>query len=294
MNPVLPMLAAAANGLLIGAAMVASRFALEQMPPATLALLRYSVGALCLLPPLLMIRRLRFERRDLLPVALLGIGQFGVLVALLNWGLQRMPAARAALIFATFPLLTMLLAAALRLERLTLMKTAGVLMTFAGVALALGDKALAAGGDAGWWGEAAVFASAFCGAICSVFYRPYVRKYPTLQVSWFAMVASVAFLALLAANERSFDHWPRFDATAWGAVLFVGLASAAAYFLWLWALAHASPTRVTVFVSISPPTASLLGWALLAEPLSPLFLAALACLGGGLWLAHREGAGRPG
>jgi len=285
MNPALPVLAAATNGLLIGAAMVASRFALEQMPPATLALLRYSVGALCLLPPLLMIGRVRFERRDLLPVALLGIAQFGVLVALLNWGLRHMPSARAALIFATFPLLTMLLAAAMRLERLTVAKTAGVLLTFAGVALALGDKVL--GSEAGWWGEAAVFASALCGAVCSVFYRPYVRKYPTLQVSWFAMVASVAFLAPLAANERFFDHWPRFDAAGWGAVLFVGLSSAAAYFLWLFALAHTSPTRVTVFVSVSPPTAALLGWALLGEALSPLFLAAVFCLAGGLWLAHR-------
>lgn len=287
MNPVLPILAAATNGLLIGAAMVASRFALEQVGPTSLALLRYSVGALCLLPALLLIRRMRFERRDLLPVALLGIVQFGILVALLNWGLQRMPSARAALIFATFPLLTMLLAAALGLERLTLAKTAGVLLTVVGVALALGDKVLGASVEAGWWGEAAVFASALCGAICSVLYRPYVRKYPTLQVSWFAMVASVAFLALLATSENFFDRWPRFDLPVWAAVLFVGLASAAAYFLWLWALAHTSPTRVTVFVSISPPTAALLGWALLGEPLSPLFLAALACLAGGLWLAHR-------
>jgi drug/metabolite transporter (DMT)-like permease len=205
-----------------------------------------------------------------------------------------MPSARAALIFATFPLLTMLLAAALQLERLTLAKTAGVLLSVAGVALALGDKAMAAGHGAGWWGEAAVLGAALCGAVCSVLYRPYVRKYPTLQVSWFAMVASVAFLALLAANERFFDHWPRFDMAGWGAVLFVGLASAAAYFLWLWALAHTSPTRVTVFVSVSPPTAALLGWALLGESLSPLFLAALACLAGGLWLAHRERAARPG
>jgi len=286
-NPALPILAAAINGLLIGAAMVASRFALEQMPPATLALLRYSVGALCLLPPLLMIRRVRFERRDLLPVALLGIAQFGILVALLNWGLQYMPSARAALIFATFPLLTMLLAAALGMERLTLAKTSGVLLTFVGVALALGDKVLAVGKGAGWWGEIAVFGAALTGAICSVFYRPYVRRYPALQVSWFAMAASVAFLVLPAAYESFFDHWPRYDAHGWSAVLFVGLASAAAYFLWLFALAHTSPTRVTVFVSVSPPTAAVLGWALLGESLSPLILAGVVCLAGGLWLAFR-------
>jgi drug/metabolite transporter (DMT)-like permease len=248
-------------------------------------LLRYGVGALCLLPPLLMIRRIRFERRDLLPVALLGIAQFGVLIALLNWGLRFMPAARATLIFATFPLLTMLLAWALRLERMTMAKTVGVSLTFGGVALALGDKIL--GEEVGWWGEVAVFASALTGAVCSVLYRPYVLKYPTLQVSWFAMVASVAFLVPVAAGEGFFDRWPRFEGTAWAAVLFVGLSSAAAYFLWLFALARISPTRVTVFVSVGPPTAALLGWALLGEPLSPLFLVAVVCLAGGLWLAQR-------
>jgi phenylacetate-CoA ligase len=42
-------------------------------------------------------------------MAALGIGQFGVLIALLNFGLQEVDAARAALVFSIFPLLTLLL-----------------------------------------------------------------------------------------------------------------------------------------------------------------------------------------
>ena len=57
--------------------------------------------------------RVRFERRDLGPIALLGIGQFGVLIALLNYGLQYIGSALGALIFTTFPLFTMVLAALL-------------------------------------------------------------------------------------------------------------------------------------------------------------------------------------
>ncbi|QQS14962.1 MAG: DMT family transporter [Rhodospirillales bacterium] len=266
--------------------MVASRHAIDQTTPAALALLRYVVGVLCLLPMAAAIPRTRFARGDIVPVALLGIVQFGVLIALLNWGLRFMPSGRAALIFATFPLLTMVIAAAAGMERLTLAKTLGVSLTFAGVGLALGDKALAPGGG-GWWGEAAVFASALCGAVCSVLYRPYVRRYPTLQVGAFAMLASIAFLAPLAGLEGFFDHWPRFTTTAWLAVLFIGLASGVGYFLWLWALAHTTPTRVTVFIALGPVTSAALGWIFLGERLSPLFAAALACLALGLWLAHR-------
>src|SRR5689334_13313265 len=115
-----PIAAAAASGILVGTAIVATRFVINQTGPASLALLRYTIRFCCLLPPLrlsLGSASLSFERRDLLPIALLGIVQFGVLVTLLNLGLQFVPSARAALIFATPPLLTMLFAAALRYER---------------------------------------------------------------------------------------------------------------------------------------------------------------------------------
>src|SRR5207248_2627860 len=154
------------------------------------------------LPPVLLAERPRFKRRDLVPMALLGIGQFGVLVTLLNYALRFIPSACAALIFATFPLLTMVLAALLGRERLTLAKTMGVLLTILGVALALGEKALARGsGETMWLGELAAFASALCGAVCSVLYRPYLERYRPLPVSAYAMLASVIFLATLAAGE---------------------------------------------------------------------------------------------
>src|SRR5579862_5327111 len=146
--------------------------------------------------------RVRFASRDLAPIAVLGIVQFGVLIALLNYGVRFVPSGRAAVIFALFPLLTMLIAAALGHERLTGTKSAGVLLTIVGVVLALGDRVFAPGRAAQpWLGELAVFAAALCGAACAVLYRPYLRKYPALPVSAFAMLASVGFLALLAIPE---------------------------------------------------------------------------------------------
>jgi len=119
----LAILAGSVMGVLVGAAMVATRYVITQSDPASLALLRYSLGTLGLIPPFLMIRRIRFKGRDLMPIALLGIGQFGILIALLNYGLQYVGSGLGALVFASFPLMTMVLAAALRLERMTVAKT---------------------------------------------------------------------------------------------------------------------------------------------------------------------------
>src|SRR5258705_1504820 len=147
-----PAAAAAAAGIQVGSAMVATRLVVDQAGPASLALVRYVLGVSCLLPAMLLTRsHARFAPRDVMPIALLGVTQFGILIALLNYGLRSVPAARAALIFATFPLLTSLVAAALGRERLTWSKMTGVLLTILGVGLALGEKTLSRGaGDPMW------------------------------------------------------------------------------------------------------------------------------------------------
>lgn len=283
------VLVAAAVGVQVGAATVASRWVVAEVGPATLALLRYAIGAACLLPFFLAAPRVRFARRDLVAVSVLGIGQFGILVALLNLGLLTVSSARAVLVFATFPLMTMLLAAALGRERLSLAKSIGVVLSFAGVALAVLDK-LALEEAGSWTGVAAVLAAAFTGAVCSVLYRPYLERYPTLPVSTVAMLASVGFLALLALPEGALATVPRLGAGAWAAVAFIGLSSGLGYYGWLWALGRLPPTQVTVFLSLSPITAALLGAGLLGEDLPPLTVAGLAAVVAGLVVAFARRA----
>lgn len=260
----------------------------DQTGPASLALLRYLIGLGCLLPlALLAGPRVRFERRDALPIAILGVTQFGILIALLNYGLRFIPSARAALIFSGLPLLTMLIAAALGREPLNFTKVLGVIATVAGVALALGDRATQSAGASAWTGELAVFAAALSGALCSVFYRPYLHKYPTLPVSAFAMLAAVGFLAILAAREGFYRSGPHFTGAGWLAVSFIGVGSGVGYFLWLWALGRATATEVTVLLALSPITATWLGAWLLGEALSLWSVLGLGLVALGLWLAHR-------
>jgi drug/metabolite transporter (DMT)-like permease len=283
----LAILAGTTSGILVGAAMVATRFVIVETDPASLALLRYAIGTLGLVPAFLMLKRVTFDRRDLLPIALLGIGQFGILIALLNYGLQFVSSGLGALLFATFPMMTMLLAAALRLEALTIAKTAGVALSIIGVGFAVSDNIGLPDQSPGFWpGVLAVLASALTGAICSVFYRPYLKKYPPLQVSVFAMLASVLFLTFPAAGEGFFTSVPVFTTPGWLAVLFIGLASSLGYYTWLFALKHATPTRVALFLSLGPIVATGFGATLLGEQISSEFLIGLAAVIGGLWIAH--------
>ena len=283
----LALTAAAATGVQVGAALVATRFVVHDIGPASLAFLRYAIAVLCLAPPFFMSARVRFAPRDLMAVMALGIVQFGVLIVLLNLGLQFISSTRAALLFSTFPMMTMFIAASLGREPLSRMKVVGVALTIVGVAAALGERLMMQSATREWLGALLVLAAALCGAVCSVLYRPYLARYPTLPVGAWAMLASVLFLAVPAGLEGLFTHLPPLNRAGWLAVLFIGLSSGIGYVLWLWALKHTTPTRVTVFLSLSPITAALLGVSFLGEPFTAGVLIGLVGVVAGLWLATR-------
>ncbi|MCF8531512.1 MAG: DMT family transporter [Reyranella sp.] len=284
-----PLWAAAGTGIQVGAAIVATRYVVDAAGPASLGFLRYLVGLLCLAPALLLAPWKHIAARDMLPIGLLGVGQFGLLIVLLNYSLLHLPVARASLLFATFPLMTMLLSAWLGLEEMTRNKIVGSLIAFIGVAITLGSAALAPDGRQGTtlFGTLAAVGAAFCGAACSVFYRPYVARYSTLHVTAFAMLAAVVMLGGLAAGEGLFASVPRFTLGEGLVIAFIGISSGVGFFLWVYALGNASPTLVSMFLSLSPVTAVLGGAVLLGEDPPLAALGGLVAVLVGLWVALR-------
>ena len=279
-----PLAAAALMGIQVGAAMVATRLVIHDAGPATLALWRYAIGALCLLPafgPTLWRLRLRLPVRDLLAIAALGTAQFGILIAVLNAGLLYLPASTASLLFATFPLMTLAVAALAGHERLSLPKAVGIALSIAGVGVTLGVRT---GADSR--GAALVLLSALIGAVCSVLYRPYLRRYPAGPVSLAAMLSAVAALAVYAVlREGLFSTLPAFTPAGWAAILFIGIGSGATYFLLLWALGRAPASVVTAFIALGPVTAALLDALIDQRMPTANALVGLLCVAGGLALA---------
>jgi drug/metabolite transporter (DMT)-like permease len=291
--------AAAAVGVQVGATIVATRVVVDQLGPATLAALRYAIGLASLLPFVWHAARREAAARatgtatprilanELPRIVLLGVGQFGLLIALLNFGLRSVPAAKGALLFAAFPLLTLIVATLLGHERLGWRQSLGVGLTLAAVALALGPQAWQAHGSLA--GELAILASALCGAVCSVLYRPVLQRHAALPISAIAMAAAVVVLGLYAPFEDAATRLPKLGARDWAAIVFIGTSSGIGYFLWLWALRHAAASRVTLFLSLSPLTAMALGMLLLGEPPQASLLVALGLVVAGLWVAQDRG-----
>lgn len=281
-----PLLAAAGAGVLCGAALPAMRMALPEVAPIQLALLRYAIAALCLLAVLACAPGLRRQRVDWPAVALVDLGQFGVLAALLAFGLRFTSATRGGIVFACFPLLVLLLTAPAWRERPGARFWLGALLCLLGVGFALGDGSYVRPARYAWLGEAFVFLSAVLGAFCSLLIRPCMARLPALQAGAWAMGAAVLLLILLAGSGWS--EGLRLSARGCVIVLYLGVSCAAAYVLWLYALAHAPAARVLPYLACVPLTASLLGAHSLHERQSIWLLAGLGCVVAGLVLALRN------
>src|SRR6185312_10913650 len=133
----LGVLLAILSSLLGGTAAAVTRYLVGNADPITLAILRWGIGLLCLLPTALVLRVRWPARSDWVPVAALGICFFGLFFVLYNIAVSYTTAARASLALSTLPLQTMLIAALLGAEPLSLRKSAGVGVAMLGVFAAL-------------------------------------------------------------------------------------------------------------------------------------------------------------
>lgn len=276
-------LAAAFCGVVAGAALVASGAAVADVGSGLLGFLRYAIALVCMAPLIRIGRMRRMTLRDLAVVSALGIGQFGVLIAFLNYSVLLTTPARAGLIFATLPLMSLVIVMALGRSVPGPGAVAAIFLTLAGIVCLLGLDALVGALTANdIIGMVLAAIATFVGALCSVLYGPQLQRYGVVQVSSVAMLASLPPLGLLALVEPGslpMAQWP--PANFW-LVLFVGLGSGTGYVAWLFALTRTDATRATAFLALSPVTAGLLSVWLLGDPATPGLLTGILLVSAGL------------
>ena len=127
------VLIAVVSSSLGGTAAAVTRYLVGSADPITLAILRWGIGFLCLLPTAIVLRVRWPQRRDWLPVTALGLCFFGLFFVLYNIAMSYTTAARASLALSTLPLQTMIVGALLGIEPLTRRKTLGVCIAVLGV-----------------------------------------------------------------------------------------------------------------------------------------------------------------
>lgn len=273
-----------------GSAAAITRYLAGNTDPITMAILRWGIGVLCVLPAALLLKARWPQRGDLPAVAALGFAFFGVFFVLYNIAMSYTTAARASLALATLPLHTMLVGALLGIEPLTKRKSIGVGVAVLGVFAALASG-LSAAPQGAWRGELIMTGAVLCMAFYNVWSRPFIRRSSALGFLTVGMGTGAAALVLVGWLTGSFAALSHFSTPQWIAGLYLGIAGGAlAFILWVLALERASPTRVATTMTVNPLAAGLLATQLVGEPLTLNLVFGLVAVFAGIWIATSDAA----
>ncbi|MBR1166960.1 DMT family transporter [Bradyrhizobium liaoningense] len=271
-----------------GTAAAITRYLVGGADPVLLAILRWGIGFLCLLPCALLLRVRWPQRSDWPAVMLLGICFFGLFFILYNIAVSYTTAARASLALATLPLHTMVVGAILGVEQLTVRKMTGVGIAVLGVAAALA-AGLAQSPPGAWRGELIMTAAVFCMAFYNVLSRPLMQRSSALGFLTVGMGSGAAVLVLAGFVKGSFAALDHFTTGQWIAGIYLGAGGGAlAFILWVMALARATPTRVANTMTVNPIAATVLAALLIGEPITANLLIGLVAVFAGIWIATSE------
>ncbi|MFZ5951609.1 MAG: DMT family transporter [Candidatus Rifleibacteriota bacterium] len=277
-----------------GASYAATKYALEVVPPTTLAFIRFVIGGffLALIPAG---SRHRLNRKDWKDLFL--IGAFGVAIAysLLNLGLQMTTSTRTAIAAALEPIFTIILAAIILKESLKSRTVVAMTISIAGaLLLMLGDKSpeqlfneISSGGE--FMGDLIVIISILLAALYSILMKPVATRIGALRATSISFFIGAILLLPVVYLEMS-QLWPvSFSNRALAAVIFLGLiCNAVAFGIWNWILKYTDAGTMAVTLNAQPLGGVAIGWIWLNEALTTNGLIGAFLILAGIWFLPRE------
>jgi drug/metabolite transporter (DMT)-like permease len=282
----------------VGATFFFIAIASPEVPPFTLVLARVAIAALALLPMVFLFGlRLPATREAWQPFIVQATINNVIPSTLMVYGQQRIASGLAAVLNATTPLFTLIMARLFAGEVLTASKVAGVLLGVAGVGVLVGPAALGSNASS-LVGMVCILGGTLSYAVSALWMRR-LRAIPPLVSSAAQLTCSSVMLLPLAAAIDRFWLLPLPGVPALLSVLGLALVSTAlAYIVFFRVSASAGPANVMLVTLLIPVTATALGVLVLGETLTGNQVAGALVIASGLvvidgrllaWLGRRAG-----
>ena len=269
--------------LLWGGSFFFGEIAVEALPPVTLAGLRVSLAALTLVLLLAAGGRLaNFAAWPWPDLLVMGLLNNAIPFSLILWGQSEIDSGPAAILTATTPFWTLVLATwMLPSDGLTPRRLAGLLLGLAGVAVLIGPDALEGLGSS-LWHEMAVLGAALSYG-CAALWGRRLKGLTVWQAAGGQLIGSSLILLPLALVLDQPWSLPFPGLAESASVLGLALLSTAlAYLLYFRILRNAGPANLSLVTMLVPASALLLGALFLGEQLGRTEAAGLAFVLAGL------------
>ena len=264
-----------ALGFLWGASFLFMRIAGPEFGAFALVEVRVAIAAAVLLPLLIIRGQGKALADNWLPLGILGVHNTALPFLLLTWATLFLSAGIAGILNATAPIFAAIIAWLWLGDRLTISRSAGLLVGTVGVWLLVRDKVGASMGDT-TLAVIAALGGSFLYGIGGNFTRRYASHVKPLAVAAGSQVGATLVLLPVAIMT-----WPEtsISVTAWAAAITMGLFSTAlAYILYFRLIANTGPTNAITVTYLIPLFAMVLGAVVIDEPITVSMLVGCAVI----------------
>lgn len=234
---------------------VLTRIALRYISASSLGCLRYVVASVALLAIVLILRIKPPKVKDLPWFLLSGGSGFFLYMIAFNIGCQTVTAATSAVIIASVPVITALLASFIYKERLTAIQWAAIAISFGGVVV----LTVLTGGFSVNIGLLWLIVAAVLLSIYNLLQRKLTRQYSALQTTSFSVFAGTIMLCIFLPG--AIGEAAEAPPTLFVCVAVLGVfSSAVAYVTWSKAMSKAEKTSsVSNYMFVTPFLVAILG-----------------------------------
>ncbi|MRX71112.1 EamA family transporter [Bacillus lacus] len=290
MNKLYGALCLSAAASIWGGMYVVSKVVLEQVTPWVLLEMRFLLGFLVLFALAALRRETAVEKSDHTYFAMIAIVGYTGSIGMQFIGTHLSNASMGSLITSASPAFISLFAVWVLREKLTGTKGFALLLATIGVFIVIGLPGDAGGSESAFTGNVVLLGAAVTWALYTVLSRVQTKKYSSLTVTMWVSLYGVIFTLPLAAGEAVLTP----ASIDWSASLILGIlylgvvSTAGAFYLWNKGFEYMDAATGSLFFFLQPIVGTLLGFALLNEPLNLNFLAGGALIAAGIYLANLQ------
>lgn len=227
--------------------------------------------------------RVKFERKDFWRIVLVGALGLGIFQIFFPIGIDQTSTPVGGILMATMPIQVAIISVLFRLERPGWKSITGIMLTVIGLLLL---SLSASGSEVDTQSTIlGIFLVVFAEtgyAINTTFLRPYMKKYPPLQVTGLAMAVSVILFQLVYFPQLLKLRGTTIPPIAWATTIYSGMvAFLISNILWNLSIRKIGSTKVAVYGNLPPVIVMILSAIILKDIMSPLqMLGALVILFG--------------
>jgi len=286
MNPILALIIA---NVIWGMASPIFKFALTNIPPFTLAFIRFFFAGLIFLPFALN-KWQKLANRQWLEIFLVGFFGISINISFFFLGLEKTESINVPVIASSGPIFIYLLSIIFLREKPKLKVLSGMLIALAGVLFIILSPLIIDGKKFTFGaveGNLFILIATFGSVLQTIFGRDVLKKVSAIQVSAITfLLGSVTFLPFIS-KEFSGWNFSQINIAGWSGIIFgVFFSSALAYFLFYYGVSKLNAQDVGIFTYIDPIAAILIAAPLLHEYPNIFYVLGGALIFGGIYFAE--------